>query len=141
MHGNYRHAEPASEGLQGGREARQITGAHQGTFRKQANQFARAQTVLRRLVRPHPFQRRVRGRDRNRAHPLRQPVNGARLIKTPRHQEANGTAHARAQQEGIDERDVVAHQQRRAALRQVFPTANFNSIECVGQQPKAEAND
>ena len=26
-------------------------------------------------------------------------------------------------------------------LRQVFPAAHFHSIEGVGQQPKAEAND
>ncbi len=80
------------------------------------------------------------GPHRNRFRQAEEPVERFHLVIRAVHHEADETLHARADQKAVHMRDVIRHQQRRAAERNIFRAHDADAEHRVGEHPQHEAH-
>ena len=78
--------------------------------------------------------------DRNRARRAKDKIQHRQVVDLVVHDKANRPTHCPADQQGVDERNVVAHQQRRALVRDRFKVAMLDAVHGVAEQPDHEAH-
>src|SRR5258706_13986444 len=104
-----------------------MTGAANGAFGKDTDNVALVELVARAVERFDDIAAIVR-RDGDRAHQAKKPIERFEIIVVAVQHEADEARHAGADQQRVDERNVVADEQRRAALWNIFLADNLNAI-------------
>ena len=84
---------------------------------------------------------RLAGAHRNRVHAAQQPVEGLHLVVRLPHHEADEALHAGADQEAVDVRHVIRHQQRGPVEGHVFLALDADAEDAVREQPEHEAHE
>ena len=78
--------------------------------------------------------------DRNRARRAKDEVQHRQVVDLVVHDKANRPTHGTADEQGVNERHVVAHQQRRALVRDRFKVAVLDAVHGMAEQPDHEAH-
>src|SRR5262249_37415802 len=78
--------------------------------------------------------------NRNRVHPPEQPFEPGLLVVGAVDDEPDESLHARAHEQSVDVRHVVAHEERRAAERYVFLADDSDPVQRVRQEPETESD-
>src|SRR5215831_19554970 len=79
--------------------------------------------------------------DWDRLHMAQEPVQRSVLVNRAVNEKADEALHARPDQECIDKRYMVAHQQRRTTHGHVLLPDYTDAIQRVREQPQAEADE
>ncbi len=79
--------------------------------------------------------------DGDRMHGAEQPVQHRQVVVGAIHDEAHEARQGGADQQAVDEGDMVADQQGRAFARHVLRTRHSDAVDAVGQQPQQEAHE
>jgi hypothetical protein len=140
MNGDYRHVEPLEDALEAAPERQRIAGAADRALGEDADDMA-GRELGARLLEGGGDALRVLAGDRDRLHQAEQPGEAAHVVVAAMHQEAHEALGRGADQQPVDEGEVIAHEQRRPARRQVLRTDQADAIDAVGEQPQGEADD
>ncbi|MNV20162.1 hypothetical protein D3C71_1110510 [compost metagenome] len=79
-------------------------------------------------------------RNRNRPRRTEDKVQHRQVVDFVVHDKANRPTYRTANQQGIDERNVVAHQQRGAFVRYQFKIAMLHAVHGMAEQPDHETH-
>ena len=137
MDRNHRHVEAVDDALEAAFEGEQAAGAADRAFREDADDVAVLQLFACALERFDHFLPIAAG-DGDRFHQAHQRVEHRHLVIRPVDHEPDESLHAGADQQAVDVRHVIAHEQRRAAERHVFLADDADAVERVGEHPQRE---
>ena len=121
------HVEPLHDALEAAPERQQVARAADRSFGEDADDVAVLQFLARPLDGSHGVAPR---RDRDRLHQRHEPAQRPMLVIRAVDEEADETLHAGADEQAVDVRDVIHHQQRRAACRNVLRA----NLDAAGEQ-------
>ena len=139
MHRDDRHLEPVDDLLEAALERQHVAGAADRALGEDADHVARLQFLARPLDRAERAARpAAAGRDR--AHQGEQLAQHRHLEERRVDHEAHEALHAGADQQAVDEGEMVGDQQRRPVQRHVIRVHDADAVDAVRQHPQAEAD-
>ena len=137
MHRNHRNAQPVHDLFQAPAEGQQVAGAADRAFRENADHVAGFELVAR-LLNGRNHVARAAGSHWNRLSEAEKPVQrGHLVVRLPDH-EPDEALQAGGDEEPVDVRHMVRHQERGPADRNAVVTQDADSEERVRNQPQQE---
>jgi hypothetical protein len=138
MDGDHGHVDAREDLLDAAAEGQGVAGAAQGAFGEDADDVAGLQ-LLARLDQSGLDQLGVLA-EGDGVHAAEDPVEAGHVVVGAVHDEADEALQAGGDQQAVDEGDVVADQERRAAARQVLRADDADAVDRVGEEPEREAD-